>query len=726
MILSLRFKRIIRTSGIVFISGFIYYFSTQIGRDDLIYPGYTSPIWLASGVALGLTLLLGNCAIFGIFLASFLSSSGMDLSSGVWIDIGKNLYLSFLIGLFSALQSYIGKVVLSGRIPKYRISDRTQFVFLFIFLEAIVCIVGSMGSVASMYFLGKIEFSLIRQSWLTWWIRDTLGVYIGTPFILFWFQGYYKIPRWKEFLESTVLFLLIVFFSLASFGFITSISSFGYPLTYVLVPLILWSAFRLGERASSLAVVLSSIIAILGMVLESPQFYGESTNASNILLQFFVAVLSITSLLIASMVNERKEAENQLRISHQSLEEKVEERTRELLRSNEILREEIQEKNEARAALEKSQIRYMGLFEHLPVAIIEADYSQLKQILDSLPFDIQGDAFSDYAETHPDFVRLCFDSIQVIGVNQETVNLLRVESADAVYKNWKLFFSQDNFKVFRRVLRKIREKSYFYEVEVDFRVYDNTRLNIKIRWSVPPGFESSLSSVIVTLLDFTEIKSAERKLQLSLDEKEVMLKEIHHRVKNNLQVISSLLSMQSDYVQDKQSLSVFIESQNRLRTMSMIHEELYQSENLGKIQYSVYIEKLLNQLFQVYGKSDSVVLVTVLESLDITINRAIPIGLIINELVSNSLKYAFPEGESITRKPELRITLSKLDENLEMRIEDNGIGMPFGFDLEDSNSLGLKLVNILVRQLGGKIDFSSDSKRGTQFKIHIPLAVNLI
>lgn len=133
MILSLRFKRIIRTSGIVFISGFIYYFSTQIGRDDLIYPGYTSPIWLASGVALGLTLLLGNCAIFGIFLASFLSSSGMDLSSGVWIDIGKNLYLSFLIGLFSALQSYIGKVVLSGRIPKYRISDRTQFVFLLFF-----------------------------------------------------------------------------------------------------------------------------------------------------------------------------------------------------------------------------------------------------------------------------------------------------------------------------------------------------------------------------------------------------------------------------------------------------------------------------------------------------------------------------------------------------------------------------------------------------------------
>lgn len=726
MILSLRFKEIIRISGIIFISGFIYYILAQIGRNTAIYPGYASAIWPASGAALGLTLLFGNYSIIGVFVASFLANSGTDLLSAIWIDTGKNLYLSFLIAFFSALQCYIGKVVLSYKIPGCKISDKTQFVFLFISLEAVVCLISSTGSVAGMYLLGEIEFSSIRQSWLTWWVGDALGIYIGAPFILFWFRGVYKTPNWKEFLESTILLLLIVFFSLASFDLVTPIVSFSYPLGYILIPLILWAAFRLGERASSLAVVLASIIAILGTVSGSPQFYAESMNASYILLQFFIAVLSITSLLVASMVNERKEAENQLRISHQSLEEKVKERTHELLRSNEILREEIQEKNEARAALEKSQTRYMGLFEHLPVAIIEADYSKLKQVLDSLPPDLQGDAFSEYVETHPDFVQLCYDSIQVIGVNQETVNFLRVESLDAVFKNWKRFFSQDNFKVFRRVLRKIREESYFYEVEVGFRIQDNTRLDIKIRWSVPPGFESSLSSVIVTLLDFTEIKSAERKLQLSLEEKEVMLKEIHHRVKNNLQVISSLLSMQSDYVQDKQSLSVFMESQNRLRTMSMIHEELYQSENLGKIQYSIYIEKLLNQLFQVYGKSNSVTLTTALESLDITINRAIPIGLIINELVSNSLKYAFPEGEFSTTKPELKISLSKHDENLEMQIGDNGIGMPFGFDLEDSNSLGLKLVNILVRQLKGKIDFSSDSKKGTRFKILIPLSVDLI
>ncbi|MBM9579105.1 MASE1 domain-containing protein [Leptospira sp. 201903070] len=724
--MSLRFKAIIRISGTILFSGAAYYVLAQIGRNTAIYPGYASAIWPASGAALGLTLIFGNYTIVGVFIASFLSNSGTDLFSEIWIDPNKNLFLSVSIGFFSALQSYVGKVVLTKKIPGIKLSNRTYFVLLFISLEALVCTISSTGSVATMYFFGQIESSGLRQSWLTWWAGDTLGVYIGAPFILFWFRGEYKVPKLFDFLESLTLLLLIVFFSLVSFDLVTPIVSFSYPLGHILIPLILWSAFRLGERASSLAVVLSSVIAILGTISGSPQFYAETMNASYILLQFFVAVLSITSLLVASIVNERKEAENQLRISHQSLEGKVKERTRELLKANEILREEILDKNEAKAALEKSQTRYMGLFEHLPVAIIEADYSELKRVLDGLPKELYGDVFTDYVEKNPDFVQLCFDSIRIIGVNQETVNLLRVSSFEDVFKNWKRFFSQDNFKVFRRVLRKIREESYFYEVEVGFRVQDNTRLDIKIRWSVPPGFEISLSSVIVTMLDFTEIKSTERKLQLSLEEKEVMLKEIHHRVKNNLQVISSLLSMQSDYVHDKESLSVFKESQNRLRTMSMIHEELYQSENLGKIQYSIYIEKLLNQLFQVYGKADSIRLITQLESLDISVNRAIPIGLILNELVSNSLKYAFPSEVSAIDLPELKISLSKKNENLELKIEDNGIGMPLGFDLDDSTSLGLKLVNILVRQLKGKIDFSSDSKKGTRFTILVPLSVDLI
>lgn len=156
-------------------------------------------------------------------------------------------------------------------------------------------------------------------------------------------------------------------FSLTSFDLTTSVFFFNYSLGYVLVPLILWSAFRLGERASSLAVIFSSIIAIFGSI--STRFNAESIGESSILLQFFIAVLSITSLLVVSMVNERKEVEDQLRISHQSLEEKVEERTHELLRSNEILREEIQEKNEARAALEKARLDIWDCLNTFPLQL---------------------------------------------------------------------------------------------------------------------------------------------------------------------------------------------------------------------------------------------------------------------------------------------------------------------------------------------------------------------
>lgn len=141
MILSLRFKGIIRISGIIFISGFIYYFFTQIGRDDSIYSGYTSPVWPAAGVALGLTLLLGNCAVFGIFLASFLSNSGTDLLSGVWFDIGKNLYLNFLIGFFPHSKVIRAKSFFPVRFPntEFRIVLISCF-FLFFSKRSYVCL----------------------------------------------------------------------------------------------------------------------------------------------------------------------------------------------------------------------------------------------------------------------------------------------------------------------------------------------------------------------------------------------------------------------------------------------------------------------------------------------------------------------------------------------------------------------------------------------------------
>lgn len=209
-------------------------------------------------------------------------------------------------------------------------------------------------------------------------------------------------------------------------------------------------------------------------------------------------------------------------------------------------------------------------------------------------------------------------------------------------------------------------------------------------------------------------QQAEQQIQASLKEKEVMLKEIHHRVKNNLQVICSLLGLQSRSINDKLTSDIFKESQNRVRSMALIHEKLYRSKDMTKIDFAQYIRELATNLFRSYGiKTNDINLkIDVNNNIFLDVDTAIPCGLIINELVSNSLKYAFSEGE----KGEIAIICYPIEEhNLVLIVRDNGVGLPADLDIKNTNSLGLKLVNGLVTQLKGNINLNSSS--GTEFKI---------
>jgi len=208
-------------------------------------------------------------------------------------------------------------------------------------------------------------------------------------------------------------------------------------------------------------------------------------------------------------------------------------------------------------------------------------------------------------------------------------------------------------------------------------------------------------------------KQAEEKIKKSLNEKEVLLREIHHRVKNNMQIISSLLRLQSQTIKDKTYSQLFEESQNRITSMALVHEKLYQSRDLAKIEFNAYIRDMVTGLFQSYGIStDRINLIFDVGDVSLGINSAIPCGLIINELVTNSLKYAFPDG----RKGELKITVHEIDNEIELVISDNGIGIPENIDFRNTESLGLKLVSILAeRQLRGNLNL--DRKTGTEFRI---------
>jgi len=213
-------------------------------------------------------------------------------------------------------------------------------------------------------------------------------------------------------------------------------------------------------------------------------------------------------------------------------------------------------------------------------------------------------------------------------------------------------------------------------------------------------------------LEVQERKKAEDKITTSLKEKEVLLKEIHHRVKNNLQVVSSLLYLQSKKTTHKQTLEMLNESQNRIKSMALIHEKLYQSKDIASIDFSEYVENLLSHLYRSYGAHLSMVNIRVdVQDVFLNIDKAIPCGLIINELVSNCMKYAFPNNE----QGEIAIEMSSKNSHVDLDVFDNGVGFPRDIDLNKSETLGLQLVNALTAQLGGMLSLNRTG--GTRFTI---------
>lgn len=213
--------------------------------------------------------------------------------------------------------------------------------------------------------------------------------------------------------------------------------------------------------------------------------------------------------------------------------------------------------------------------------------------------------------------------------------------------------------------------------------------------------------------EVAERKRAEDQLRLSLKEKEVLLKEIHHRVKNNLQIISSLLSLQAGYLQDPQALDIFRESESRVRSMALIHEKLYRSRNLAQIDLGEYIRELAAYLFKSQNASGRGITLNIqADQVFVDVETAVPGGLILNELISNALKHAFSDG----RTGEVGVKLwAAGDGRLNLVVTDNGRGFPPDLDFRATESLGLQLVNLLVGQLNGTVELNSQG--GTEFRI---------
>ena len=221
--------------------------------------------------------------------------------------------------------------------------------------------------------------------------------------------------------------------------------------------------------------------------------------------------------------------------------------------------------------------------------------------------------------------------------------------------------------------------------------------------------------------EIAERKQAEDRIKAALREKEVLLSEVHHRVKNNMQVISSLLKLQSAQIEDKKYTDMFRDSENRIKSMALVHETLYQSKDFANVEFNGYVETITNHLIRNSATHpDKIKLKREIEDITFGLDHAIPCGLIINELITNSLKHAFPKD----REGEIKITFRSMNsDEIELTVSDDGIGIPEEMDIQETKSLGLQLVHILAEdQLEGTLELDRDG--GTAFRIRFKEAHN--
>lgn len=356
---------------------------------------------------------------------------------------------------------------------------------------------------------------------------------------------------------------------------------------------------------------------------------------------------------------------------------------------------------------------YHSLFEESPVPIWEEDFSGIKEYIEKIKYSGVTD-IENYFTSHPEEIQNCFNKIRILNVNQSAVELNEANSKEQLLSSYKNFFDHNSNEYMIKQFVAIANNETQCSFEARLVTFNKNIRNVLFKWTVVKGYEENYGRIFLTTKDLTEkIVHDNIMLQTSNREKEVLLKEVHHRVKNNLQIVTSLLNLQSYAIDDPLTKDIFDVSLNRIKSMAAVHEMLYKSNDFSKIEYQTYLKTLISDLINsIKGDKHSIEFELNANNISLNIDTSIPLGLLITELVTNSLKHGIKGDE----KGKIYVRLTRQEKSILLEIGDDGIGLPKDFVLEDSETLGLQLASSLVEQLNGKCE-KDLTQKGAHFKI---------
>jgi PAS domain S-box-containing protein len=630
------------------------------GAAALALSAATKPvpiIWLPTGVALTALLALGNRLWPGIALGAVLAS----------VLAGEPLLAAGYLALGNTVTALVGAILLRALGFDAALLRARDVVSLFTVAVMSTLISATIGSTALLA-VGLVAGATFPAVWSDWWTGDGLGILITAPLLLTWIadartRSVAGVWEYSAFLTATALV------SLAVFVLPISESPVFYPRAYVAFPLLAWAGLRLGPRATAQGLAIIAILAIWGTFHGHGPFSRRPPDSRLVLLGAYLATVGCTALLIAAIGGERQGA---------------------------------------RLAARESEGLLKAIISHTPAVIFVKDL-QGRYIMVNRRYEALWGLPESVVRGKTDFDMFPAEEAERFRAMDERV----VRSGHALTEE-EVAQRPDGRHTYVSVKFPLHNEAggVFAIVGISTDVTELNRAQAQLR--------QAYEELEIRIQQRTaELAGAVTELGQRNREKETLLREIHHRVKNNLQVVSSLLNLRAQGSEEPGLAAFAAECRARVRSMALVHEHLYQSRNLNSVPLGKYVRELVNETVHAQQTSGAVrVEVRIPPEIALPIDQAIPCGLIVNELVTNALKHAFPAARSGTVTVGVGVAA---DGQIELAVSDDGVGIrdavaPDG-DAEDS-SFGFTLVSMLVEQLHGTQDLVT--RPGTRVSVRFP------